>query len=93
MQNAVRSLLDYSRQRVPTPEALDPASIVSASLQLVAPAARKKDLKITNQIASNEVTPSFTDAKDFLLTPLGRVFEFAKLSTCVCRPSTNFGTS
>jgi PAS domain S-box-containing protein len=55
MQNAVRGLLDYSRQRPPAAETLDPASIVAAALQLVAPASRKKDLRIENGVVSSSV--------------------------------------
>jgi PAS domain S-box-containing protein len=56
IQNAVRGLLDYSRETKAMPEALDPASIVAAALHLVAPATRKKDLEIENRVTASAVT-------------------------------------
>jgi PAS domain S-box-containing protein len=46
IQHTVRGLLDYSRQRPPSQEALDLAEVIAASLRLIAPAIRKKDLRV-----------------------------------------------
>jgi two-component system, sporulation sensor kinase A len=50
MQDAVRGLLDYARQQTPAPEVLDPSGIVASALQLVAPAIRRKGVRIENAV-------------------------------------------
>lgn len=54
IQTIVRGLLDYARQRPPTPEPVEPAEIVSASLRLVAPATKKKDLTIVTDLETTQ---------------------------------------
>ncbi|MFO0728896.1 MAG: PAS domain S-box protein [Myxococcota bacterium] len=46
IQQTVRGLLDYSRQRNPRPVAVELEEVVSAAVLLVTPAVRKKDLSI-----------------------------------------------
>ncbi len=46
IQATVRGLLDYARQRSPSPTALLVAEVVSASVLLVTPALRKKDVEV-----------------------------------------------
>ncbi|MBK7977495.1 MAG: PAS domain S-box protein [Deltaproteobacteria bacterium] len=50
IQMTVRSLLDYSRQRPPSPEAIAPIELIDACLRLLSPAIRKKDLQITTRV-------------------------------------------
>lgn len=50
IQMTVRSLLDYARQRPPSPEAIAPIELIDACLRLLSPAIRKKDLQITTRV-------------------------------------------
>ncbi|MCK6544520.1 PAS domain S-box protein [Myxococcota bacterium] len=50
IQNTVRGLLDYARQRAPAPEPVDPGEILLASLRLVTPATKKKDLRVVTEL-------------------------------------------
>jgi PAS domain S-box-containing protein len=54
IQITVRGLLDFARERPISPEVVDMADIVTACLRLVAPAIRKKDLAIDNQVAGGK---------------------------------------
>ncbi|MBK8014399.1 MAG: PAS domain-containing sensor histidine kinase [Deltaproteobacteria bacterium] len=46
IQQIVRSLLDYARQRAPAPSEVDVSDVISDSLRLIAPALRKRRLEI-----------------------------------------------
>ena len=49
IQQTVRGLLDYSRQRNPQPTLVDLEGVVSAALLLISPAVRKKDITIETE--------------------------------------------
>lgn len=48
IQTTVRSLLDYARQRSPSPSAVPVDDIVASVVLLVAPALRKKDIRLVH---------------------------------------------
>lgn len=50
IQQTVRGLLDFARQRPPRLEVLDLEEVVTASLRLIAPAIRKKALVVTSEL-------------------------------------------
>ncbi|MBT6434295.1 MAG: PAS domain S-box protein [Deltaproteobacteria bacterium] len=54
IRHTVRGLLDYSRRRPITPGFVDVAELVNASIQLVNPAAVKKQLEFENSVAPGE---------------------------------------
>jgi len=56
IRTTVEGLLDFSRQRPPTITELDLADVVYASLRLLAPLVRKKDLKVDVQVAPGMVS-------------------------------------
>jgi PAS domain S-box-containing protein len=54
IQQTVRGLLDFARQRSPAQESVDVAEVVSSSLRLVAPALRKKDVEVDFPVSPGE---------------------------------------
>lgn len=50
IQQTMRGLLDFSRQRAPRRETIDLTTVIASALRLVAPALNKKDLRIDSAI-------------------------------------------
>ncbi len=64
IQQTVRGLLDYSRQRSPQPTLVDLEGVISAALLLISPAVRKKD--ITVETVSSDALPVHCDRSQLM---------------------------
>ena len=56
IQQIVRGLLDFARQRPPAPSVIDAAEVLDACDRLVTPLTRKKGVELVSSIAPEEVT-------------------------------------
>lgn len=56
IQQTVRGLLDFAKQRPPFAESVVVADVVASALRLLAPALRKKDLRIESAISPLDLT-------------------------------------
>ncbi|MGC4116509.1 MAG: ATP-binding protein [Myxococcales bacterium] len=54
IRGTVQSLLDFARQRPPSPAPLDAAEVVDSVIRLLQPLARKKDVAVVNAIAPGQ---------------------------------------
>ncbi|HEY3448356.1 MAG TPA: ATP-binding protein [Myxococcales bacterium] len=54
IRGTVQSLLDFARQRPPSPSALDAAEVIDSVTRLLQPLARKKDVEVASSVRSGE---------------------------------------